>query len=94
MKTRLIRIKEIAEISGLSITTIKNYINGGYYSARGFIHKDVGFPNRNRRLLRIKASKRIKIFAYRIAYLTRQQKTGTAVPVVASRSKNWSIVTS
>lgn len=44
MKTRLIRIKEIAEISGLSISTIKNYINGGYYSSRGFIHKDVGFP--------------------------------------------------
>ncbi len=40
MKTRLIRIKEIAEISGLSISTIKNYINGGYYSSRGFIHKD------------------------------------------------------
>ena len=44
MKTRLIRIKEIAEISGLSISTIKNYINGGYYSARGFIPKDVGYP--------------------------------------------------
>lgn len=44
MKTRLIRIKEIAEISGLSISTIKNYINGGYYSTRGFIPKDVGFP--------------------------------------------------
>lgn len=44
MKTRLIRIKEIAEISGLSISTIKNYINGGYYSSRGFIQKDVGFP--------------------------------------------------
>lgn len=42
-----------------------------------------GGPNRNRILLRLKASRRIKIFAYRIAYLTRQQKTGTAVPVVA-----------
>lgn len=43
-KTRLIRIPEIAEISGLSISTIKNYVNGGYYSKRGFVPKDVGFP--------------------------------------------------
>ena len=43
-KTRLIRIPEIAEISGLSVSTIKNYVNGGYYAKRDFVPKDVGFP--------------------------------------------------
>jgi hypothetical protein len=31
-----------------------------------------GGPNRNQMELRLKAFRRIKIFAYRIAYLTRQ----------------------
>lgn len=43
-KTRLIRIQEIAKISGLSVSTIKNYVNGGYYCKKGFVAKDVGFP--------------------------------------------------
>lgn len=44
MKSRLIKIQDIAEMSGLSISTIKNYVNGGYYSKNGFVAKDVGFP--------------------------------------------------
>lgn len=44
MKTKLIRIADIAEISGLSISIIKNYVNGGYYSKGKFISKPVDFP--------------------------------------------------
>lgn len=45
MKTRLIKIQDIAELSGMSISTIKNYVNGGYYSkGKGFVANDVGFP--------------------------------------------------
>lgn len=44
MKTKLIRIADIAELTGLSTSTIKNYVNGGYYSKGKFVPKPVDFP--------------------------------------------------
>lgn len=44
MRSKLITISKIAEISGHSISAIRNYINGGYYKNGQFVPQDVDFP--------------------------------------------------
>lgn len=45
MKTRLIKISDISKMSGMSMNSIRNYINGGYYDKNGkFRVLDVDFP--------------------------------------------------
>lgn len=45
MKTRLLKISDIAKLSGLSVNSIRNYTNGGYYAKDGtFRPLNVDFP--------------------------------------------------
>lgn len=44
MRSKLITISKIAELSGCSISAIRNYINGGYYNKGKFIPQEVDFP--------------------------------------------------